>query len=154
LKQDFLSEKIELVKAISERLFQRKAALEREILDMEKARDTNTKSTAGDKHETGRAMAQNEIEQLSKQLIKIRKDYSFFQQLDLRRRLPEVALGAYVKTSTKNFFIGPALGKIEFNNDEVYCISPASPVGAQLLGLKKSQHFQFGNAEEEIQNLA
>ena len=96
----------------------------------------NTKSTAGDKHETSRAMAQLEMEKLGKQHLESQK------MIDLANRLLNASpsdtaqLGSLVYAGNQHYLLGLPLGKVDFNGKAVFCISLQSPVGQLLLKTK------------------
>lgn len=103
------------------------------LADVTEATNTETKSTAGDKHETGRAMMQIEQEKISKQLSDLKN------QLDELEKIPVVkhnviSTGALVETDSGVFYIATAIGKMIVDRKEVFVISPQSPVGKQLIG--------------------
>ncbi len=96
------------------------------------SRDTETKSTAGDKHETGRAMMQLEQEQNNAQLQKAMELQNEFSKINCSKLFSKVELGSLVITNQENYFISVGLGKIEIENKFYYALSLASPVGLLL----------------------
>jgi len=116
-------------------------------------RDNQTKSTAGDKHETGRAMMQieqqrNEI-QLGKAIL-LKKE---LKQLDLEKTFQKVQLGALVVTNRGNYFISIGIGKIIVAEQNIYAISLLSPIGKTLLNKQIGEVMKFQNKEITIQEI-
>lgn len=112
----------------------------------------DTKSTAGDKHETSRAMAQIEQEKAGKQLMKIQTIQSLVQSISLEL-VNEVSVGAVVYTEDNCYFIAQALGKISCEDDTIFCVSPSAPIVQAMLGLKKNDQFTFNNEVVTLVNI-
>lgn len=101
------------------------------------------KSSAGDKYETGRAMAHLEREKALEQLneaIKLRSALEKVIQIDGSDR---VSLGSIVFTDTHNFYLAISAGKLNYEGVEFVALAPASPLGAILLGRQKGDRFIF-----------
>ncbi|MEX2485021.1 MAG: 3-oxoacyl-ACP synthase [Brumimicrobium sp.] len=105
-------------------------------IDAKDSRDNDTKSSAGDKFETGRAMMQQEIDHAEKRLAQIKALKNELFRLPVEEKFEEVIPGSLVKTTNGIYFIGVSLGKFQVGNEIVFAISTASPLG-QLLHLKK-----------------
>lgn len=105
------------------------------------------KSSAGDKFETARAMAQKEMELLGQQLQKALNDQKLLLSIDGDKELDHVQLGSLVKTEDKYLYIAVAIGKINVEGEDVFIISASSPMGQTILG--KAAGFQFSMANKE-----
>jgi len=108
-----------------------------EIELAKEARDNETKNSVGDKYETGRSMAEFELEKNSILLNKTIELKNELLQIDVHKNHRKVEYGSLVQTSSGDYFISIGMGKIEIENITVYCISLASPIG-KLLNNKKS----------------
>jgi len=106
------------------------------ISEAQSGANNETKSSAGDKHETGRAMAQLETENNSKHLTAAKKLKSVLRQIDPNQSLTVVSLGAIVKTDKGNFFIAISGGKTKIENEDYFIVSSATPVGQAFIGKK------------------
>ncbi len=93
-----------------------------------------TKSSIGDKYETGRAMAQLEIERFTQQLLETEKLLNRLLELKEVHIQDRVVVGSLVHTSQGYFYVSVSLGMIEWNGHRFYCISPEAPLGSALLG--------------------
>jgi transcription elongation GreA/GreB family factor len=93
-----------------------------------------TKSSVGDKYETGRAMAQLEIERFTQQLIENEKLLNRLQELKEVQARDRIVPGSLVHTSKGYFYVSVSLGIIESDGYHFYCISPEAPLGSALLG--------------------
>ncbi len=129
------------------------AELQASINQAREAANDDTKSSAGDKHETGRAMAQLEQEKLGKQLQEL------YTQAELLKRIPEVntaivAVGSVVSCSTMNYYMAIAIGKLNLSNEAYFAISAQSPIGQLLLGKKAGDSIVFNGNRQEILSVA
>ena len=122
---------------------QRVFKLELIIKDAQNAANNETKSSAGDKHETGRAMAQLETEKLTAQLGEALKITELLYKIHPQEKHQSIGLGSIVHTNNGNFFISASLGKVEYNDKTYFAISSASPIGKLLIGLKINESFSF-----------
>jgi hypothetical protein len=111
------------------------------------SRDNDTKSSAGDKHETARAMVQIEIDKSEDQLKKTIDLQSELLSLNLEKEYKKIEKGCLVITNTETFFISIGLGKILFNDSIYYAISLASPIGALLKDKVVGDKVQFNGKE-------
>lgn len=126
------------------------ASIQKSILSIEESRNNETKSSAGDKYETGRAMLHMEEEKSRNQLAKTNEMRLLLQTIELEQESEEVALGSLVRCSNGNYFISAAMGKVELEGEKYYCISMASPIGKLLKGKKNQESFSFANKSIEI----
>ncbi len=115
-----------------------------------KSRNNDTKSSAGDKHETGRAMMQIELEknelQLSKALV-LKQELS---QINIKKEFKKVEYGSLVITDHGKFFISIGIGKLELSKETFFVISLASPIGKLLQNKTAGEKVQFQEREITI----
>lgn len=107
------------------------------------AANNESKSTVGDKHETARAMAQLEQEKATRQLHEAKEMQMALSKLEAVKSAATVVLGSLVITDKLTFYIAIAAGKMEVNGTTVFVISPASPIGHNLLGLTAGGKMEF-----------
>ncbi|MCF8246326.1 MAG: hypothetical protein K9J37_16280 [Saprospiraceae bacterium] len=107
------------------------------------ALDEETKSTAGDKHETGRAMMQLEQEKLALQLAEVQQLQQVVDRIQLEDLPPGIGEGSLVLTGQGNYFIAISAGKLELDGMVYYLISLASPIAAALVSRKAGETFVF-----------
>ncbi|EDP72759.1 hypothetical protein FBALC1_16697 [Flavobacteriales bacterium ALC-1] len=127
--QDFLNNRLEVI--------------QKTISDIQKALQSETKSSAGDKHETGRAMLQLEREKAGNQLAEIQKQQEIFQKIDLNATPQKAALGSLVYTSQLNYYIALSVGEIDIENRKFYAISASTPIAQLLLSKTVGEEIQF-----------
>jgi hypothetical protein len=132
-----------LVNQIGSVLDKRIETANRDIELAKESRDNETKSTAGDKYETGRAMVQFELEKSNVQLIKAIQLKSELSQINVHEKLNNAIFGSIVITNQGNYFISIGLGKIEVEKQFFFAISLASPLGKELNNKKVGDDISF-----------
>jgi transcription elongation GreA/GreB family factor len=115
-------------------LERRAAALQSELSATLEARNSDTKSSAGDKHEVGRAMVQQELDQLEARLVSIRSMQQELARVPMDGVHEHVGFGSLVTTNQGTYFIAIGLGAVKAKNGTCYAISLASPIGQALRG--------------------
>lgn len=114
------------------------------------SKNSATKSTAGDKHETGRAMMERELALSTAQLRKAQVLKNELSKISLEVDVTSVQLGALVVTNQGNYFISIGLGKVNVLGDDCYAISGGSPLGIAMMGKQKGQKINFQGRNIEI----
>lgn len=124
--------------------------IQKNIRDIQESLASETKSSAGDKHETGRAMLQLEREKLGQQLLEAEKTKQVLSKVPLEKASKTVGLGSCVKTSKSDYFLAISAGQFEDDERNVYCISADTPIGRLLLGKSAGDTFLFNTNVTEI----
>ena len=117
--------------------------------DLNSAVTDDSKSTAGDKHETGRAMIHLEQEKLSSQLTQVKLLNETFSQINPKEKHSKVEFGSLVTTSKGIYFFSVGLGKIRIEHNDVFCLTVTTPLGSALVGKKAGDKVIF-NGEIDI----
>ncbi len=107
-----------------------------------KALDTATKSSAGDKHETARAMIHLDQENNSMQMLEAQKTFRILSQITIEKH-SSIKMGSLVKTDKALFYISVGLGKQKINDTEFFAVSPISPLAQKLMGLTENAIVNF-----------
>jgi transcription elongation GreA/GreB family factor len=108
--------------------------LQNTIEEIQESLLSETKSSAGDKHETGRAMLQLEREKVGVQLSEIQKINQVVSKIDISKTLGVIGIGSLVYTTSAHYFIAISAGKLKVNNQSFYAISSHTPIAKLLLG--------------------
>lgn len=145
--------KEELYKLCQDYLAQRIETAQQAIAAAQEAADTETKSSAGDKYETGRTMMQLEVEKNTMQLAESLKLKHALDQINLENYSESVQAGSVVVTNEGTFFIAISIGKVTLHNDTYLIVSPASPLGSKLMGLKVNDSFTFQNRRYKLKEI-
>ena len=145
--------KTELIKLINQKLYEKIQTFEKLIAET-RASSNDTKSSMGDKYETGREMLQQEINNLQVQLNEVLKQQDFlktsFDKLRMTKKFDKAEKGAIVKTEKGLFFISVSLGEVTFENQKIICISPESPLAKAMNGKQKDEGFSLNNINQKI----
>ena len=129
---------------------ERLARIQGQIKELETALTSETKSSAGDKHETGRAMIQLEREKLGQQLAELEKTQQLLSKVPKEGSPEAVGLGSLVITDSFIYFIAISAGEFNGTGKSVYCISAATPIGKLVFGKKVGDVFSFNGKELTI----
>jgi len=119
--------------------------IEKTIQSNKNALNSETKSSAGDKHETGRAMLQLEMEKAGQQLVVVNEMQQQLDRIDFETDSSLVRLGSVVITSQMNYFIAVSAGQFKIDNKSYFAISLNSPIGILLIGKSEGETIQFRN---------
>lgn len=96
-----------------------------------------TKSTAGDKHDTSKSMMQLEQEKMSSQLGDILSQKKVLLNISVNSKQKSIGLGSLVYTSNGIFFLSIFTKPIALDNQNYFPVSIQSPIGKELLKSKK-----------------
>ncbi|MDB4903729.1 MAG: 3-oxoacyl-ACP synthase [Mucilaginibacter sp.] len=145
--------KKELYKQCLNYVQKRMEAAQLAIEEAQKASNDDTKSSAGDKYETGRAMMQQETDRNVIQLNETNKLKVALNQLNYLVVSDTAETGSLVITNNGNFFIAISAGVLMVNSETYFAISPASPVGLRLKGQKIGYDFDLNNKHYQIKKI-
>lgn len=132
---------------------ERLKAIHEMLLSQQQAANNETKSSAGDKYETGRAMAHLEIEKLGKQHALHEKNLSLLAGLK-DHLVKQVQSGCLVKTDSGIFYLSVSIGEICFEQQNIYVLSPLAPLVQQMLGKRSSDQILFNGRTIKILDVA
>jgi hypothetical protein len=117
------------------------------------ASNQDSKSSAGDKHETGKAMMQLEQEKLGKQLQDLNSQIDLLYKIMDFKSPSSAQLGSLITTNHGVFYLTIGLGKIEINDATYFAISPQSPIGLQMMNKKVNEKFVMNQKEYLIDEI-
>lgn len=125
----------------------------RAIAAAEEAAANETKSSVGDKYETGRAMMHLEKEKNDAQLQQVLLTKSRLQQIRYRKQFETVEVGALVQTNIGNLFFLESVGKVMLEGKKFQVISIQSPIGKILRGASAGESKIFNGKEIKVLEL-
>ena len=96
--------------------------------------NSESKSSAGDKYETGRAMAQLERDRYAQLLAEARRMDQELTRLNIDKSYDTVQPGSLVETNRGTFFVSISAGKLTLDGVDCFAVSAASPVATALMG--------------------
>lgn len=106
--------------------------------------ENESKSSAGDKHETGRAMLHLEMEKASQQFEVVSKMKEVLQRIDINTTSKHIKLGSLVETDQGSYFLSISAGQVNIGDKVYYAVSSSSPIGAVLLGRDQGEQVKLG----------
>ncbi|SEE01618.1 hypothetical protein SAMN04487765_1113 [Tenacibaculum sp. MAR_2010_89] len=127
--------------------------IENIISSNKKALHSETKSSAGDKHETGRAMLQLEMEKAGQQLNGVQQMKETLARIVLTANSSTSCLGSIIETNSFTYFLSISAGKIIVNNKTFFAVSVSSPIGKLLLGKTVNDELTFNGKKIAIKNI-
>ncbi len=143
----------EQLKAVCLAIIDKKLNTLREsIQEAQSSSNNETKSTAGDKHETSRAMAQLEVERLSQQLQQQERLRSLLNSVSTSKQA-KVQSGAIVKTNQGTFYLSVALGAIKHKNFTLMTLGMGAPISQLMLHLSVGDTFSFNGNTYHIEEI-
>ncbi len=143
--EEKLRYKKELYQHCIEIIQQRINAALQAMQNAQDAANSEEKSSAGDKYETGRAISHLEKDMYARQLAANKNELAALLAVDNNTVHASVTTGSIVCCHNFNFFIAAGLGKILFKNETVYLLSPNAPVAKSLLNRVAGNSFSFNN---------
>ena len=123
--------------------------LENELKSIIEEKNSITKSSAGDKHETSRALMQSEFDKINNNYQSQLNQLKVIESLDITDK-PKIGLGSLVETDSSILFIGIGLGVHQINNRKVLLISKASPIGKQIECKEEGDYIFLNKNKEKI----
>ncbi len=127
--------------------------IETALADLKESGANETKSTAGDKHETALAMLQIEQANMRSQLTEVLEKKTQLDSIDAGFPSIRVSRGSLVFTSKAILFISAALGKQIVDGKTVIAISIASPLGNALKTLMPGASVNMNGNIHTIQKI-
>jgi len=124
------------------------------ISSSQKALQSETKSSAGDKHETGRAMLQLEMEKAGQQLSTITQMKETLAKIEVSKTSKTVHLGSVVITDKANYYLSISAGQLVVGEDNYFAISTDSPIGKLLLGKQQNDRIVWNGTVIRIVEIA
>ena len=135
-----------------------KTKVEEKILYLEnliadtRSSNNDTKSSMGDKYETGREMLQQEINRLQNQAN------VFIQQRDFLKKISthensKVETGTLVETDKGWFYLSVSLGEFQFEGKKVFAISPETPLAIAMLNKKVGDNIVVNQMQQKIKSI-
>lgn len=149
---DLNEEKAVLLETCKKRVEERVKEAQNELASYNAQSSEETKSSAGDKYETARAMIHLEKEKMSIQLDEAMK---LQQVLEMIKSTPDVSgLGRLVVTDQGRFFISVSLGLVKCLEQNYYVLSPVAPLGKLLAQAQVGSKVTFNGKNYAISVIA
>jgi transcription elongation GreA/GreB family factor len=124
------------------------------IDDAQDSSDEETKSSAGDKYETGREMMQQVADQAQVQLNEANKLMVALSTITYNTTHLNADTGSVVYTNHGQFYIAISAGTLSIGQQTFYAVSPASPIAIKLNGKKAGDEFDLNGRAYRIEKVA
>lgn len=148
-----MATKQELQEFCKEHVNGRISRIQKDIDNIQESLASETKSSAGDKHETGRAMLQLEREKLGQQLQEAEKMGVILSRISISYKAKTVVLGSLVETSKADYFMAVSAGEFTTGKESIFCISGGTPIGQLLLGKSIGDVITFNDDKIRIKDI-
>jgi len=116
----------------------------------EQASNDDTKSSAGDKYETGRAMMQQEKDRNTIQINEANKLMVILNTISTKGTSDTIETGSLVTTNGGKFYIAISAGTLVVDNESYFAVSAAAPICLQMTGKKAGDEFVVNGKKYEI----
>ena len=113
-----------------------------------------TKSSAGDKYETGREMMQQETDRNQSQLNEANKLMVALSRINYNTTSAIADAGSLVTTNNGSFFVAISAGSLIVDGKTFFVVSPASPIGTKLAGRKAGDEFSLNGRNYKIESVS
>ena len=134
-----------IAQALIDHLESARAEAVARLNSLKEALESEAKSTAGDKHETGRAMIHQEMEHVDATLQRCERHLGEVSKWVNSNSHPQrVSSGVLVQTNGPWVLVGIPLGKIQVSDGLVLAISSDAPVAQAWKGAKLGDTVQLG----------
>jgi len=153
MMKDTTTLKKELLQYCEDQVDQRHLKIKQTIADIEESLMEESRSSSGDKHQTGRAMLQINRENAGKQLLEIEKLMAVLQRINIQSQSEYAHLGSLVYTDRFTYFISLSIGPVSVEGREYLCVALNSPVGKLLIGKKAGEKFVLNDLEYFIEDV-
>lgn len=144
-------DKSKILQTVKNRIAEKMLKFE-ELIASTRASSNDTKSSMGDKYETGREMLQQEINNLQRQLNEVSVQQISVQEITAEPSA-KVQSGALVKTDKGLFYIAASVGEVVSDNRKIMTVSPESPLVKAMAGLGKGQGFFVNTVSHQIEEI-
>ncbi len=138
-------QKQQLIQACRDYLKDKINSLNTIINEVTESSNSESKSSAGDKHETSKAMMQLEIEKLGTQLKEAEELSADFEKINFNKPFQTIEQGSLVETNRGWFLIASSIGKLTIDEKIVFVISNRSPLALKLIGIKQKDTVMFND---------
>ena len=131
----------------------REGEIKAAIAEAREAAANETKSSAGDKYETGVETIQQDIDLNISRLNELSKLKQTLERIIPEQISSTVMPGSVVRTSNGSYYIAIGAGKITADGATYYAISAESPIGEKLAGNKAGHSFDFNGKKYVIESV-
>ncbi len=137
----------------SQYIASRETEIKAAIAEAREATANETKSSAGDKYETGVETIQQDIDLNITRLNELNKLKQALERIIPEQVSSTVIPGSVVRTNNGSYYIAIGAGKIKADDVTYYAVSQESPIGEKLAGNKAGHKFEFNGRTYQIESV-
>ncbi|WP_295180680.1 transcription elongation factor [uncultured Christiangramia sp.] len=145
--------KQELLEKCEHFIQQKTAALQYAMQGLKQDLENESKSSAGDKFETGREMINIEWNKISNQLQQYEQMRSVLKQINVQVDSGIAKAGSIIFTENANYFISIPAGEIIVQDTRFYAIGSKAPVAIAMLGKTENDSYTFNQQNVLIKKI-
>ena len=149
-RQEMIAFKTNLKKAGERLITERIAVIKTAIDNAQEAANSEGKSSAGDKYETGRAMGHLQKDMYAHQQAENIRELDNLQKINTDIIYTAAQTGAFIRCADHSFFIAAGLGKQLIDDQSIFFLSPNAPLAKLLLHKKAGDRFLFNKQDTVI----
>lgn len=128
-------------------------ALQVELVAVRESAISETKSSMGDKYETGREMMMQERNRLSSQLDLYLNQLATLKSIDAEKPLRQAKSGSLIQTNKGWFYISTPIGQVVISDKPIFVISPNAPLAKEMMNKTVNDSFTFNGQTQTIVDL-
>ena len=148
------NDRSKLILACRDYISQRVTVIKKAMNGLKEDLEGESKSSAGDKFETGREMINIEWNKLSVQLNQYDHLDQILNRIEEHTPTEMIVLGSMVYTDAANYFISIPAGEISGGRDKFYAIGIQAPIAQLMLGKKVGDSINFNGRQFKIQRIS
>lgn len=133
-------------------ILEKNSTISREAMD-EAQQSANEYGMPKDRYDSFRAQILRKKDLFAEQFQKCQDDILVYRKIDLNVNYEKVVFGAIVITTHHKLFIATGLGKVNFENEDYFVISPRTPLFQTIKNLSKGDLFEFNQGKSKILEL-
>jgi len=142
-----------LKSACAEILQQRIITATQAMQQAQESANSDEKSSAGDKHETGRAMGQIDRDMNARQLEEAKRELEIIHGISTESLHQKAGSGSVVVCADFTFFISLGLGTTSIDEKKIVFLSPSAPIAKLISGKMKGETFSMNGKVMEIKDV-
>lgn len=136
-----MSVKEQLIEQCKQQQLETIKILESTMLEIQE--NANDYGAPKDRYDSYRNQLSRKRDMVAKQLQKANEQFVLLDRIDVTLTLNKVEFGALVETSQQKILVAISLGKVQYNGDEYFVISPAVPIYQAMDGKRVGEEFEF-----------
>ncbi len=149
-----MSLKLQIHKHCRELVAERLRAYQHALDELIASTANETKSTAGDKYETGRAMLHIEQDNIRRQMSEALAQKAVLDAIDPTQCRESAGPGSLIRTPDALYFLSTALGRMTVEGQPVIALSVQSPLGAAMTGRRSGEEFVFNGRKMLLEEIS